>query len=483
MAYLFDNKRSEKDEHTIDLSIKEQAAYYSGGIGKDMTNMMVYTYFMFFLVAIKGLNPTIIGIAFFVARIWDAINDPLMGALVDNTRTRFGKYRPWIAIGTLINATVTIMMFVNISLPNGLNYLYYIGIYIIWGMSYTLMDVPFWSMIPSLATTNNDRNSLSSMTRIFTSLGGTFGLIGGGIFLSTRSFPRESPDSYLYLAIIVGIAFVGLTIPTVLKVREKVVINSPKIKVKEIFATIFSNDQLLVFLLSITIYITGISLTNSFLIYYFTYDLNVKLSTMAIFSVLNGLIPSFLAFIFPLLAKKIGRKNLFISSLSVAIIGFAGLYLMGTFYRGNLILLGIFMNIAYLGHGIFSVLMTVMLSDIVDYGEYKKGKRTDSIIFSMQPFIYKFSTAFAALVLGITLGAIKIPKLDEDSVNVVPISNTGLITIRLMMFALPILFIIASLIVYVKYYKLNEKTHKEIILALDEIRKSNKSNITEADNE
>ena len=106
------------------------------------------------------LNVAFVGSLFLFARLWDAINDPvLMGWVVDNTKTRWGKFRPWILIGTLVNSIIVLFLFWN---PVGhmsetAVYIYCAVFYVLWGMSYTLMDVPYWSMIPSFSSNPDTR--------------------------------------------------------------------------------------------------------------------------------------------------------------------------------------------------------------------------------------------------------------------------------------------------------------------------------------
>lgn len=113
------------------------------------------------------IDTAFVGNLFLVARVWDAFNDPMMGFVVDNTRTKWGKFRPWILIGTVLNAIVLVFMFTK---PSGLEgtgmYIYFSVVYILWGMTYTVMDIPYWSMLPSLSSTKKERDSMSVIPRI-----------------------------------------------------------------------------------------------------------------------------------------------------------------------------------------------------------------------------------------------------------------------------------------------------------------------------
>lgn len=117
-----------------------------GALGKDLCYAMISTYLMIYFTDTVGLAPLFVGNLFLVARVWDAVNDPMMGFVVDNTRSRWGKFRPWILIGTLLNAGILVLLFMGPELSGVAQYAYYSVMYILWGMTYTVMDIPYWSM-------------------------------------------------------------------------------------------------------------------------------------------------------------------------------------------------------------------------------------------------------------------------------------------------------------------------------------------------
>ena len=151
------------------LSAGRKLCFGVGALGKDLCYAMISTFLMIYFTDTVGLNPFFVGNLFLVARVWDAVNDPMMGFMVDNTRTRWGKFRPWILIGTLLNSAIMIFMFRDPGLEGFAQYAYFSVIYILWGMTYTVMDIPYWSMLPSLSSTQKERESMSVIPRIFAS--------------------------------------------------------------------------------------------------------------------------------------------------------------------------------------------------------------------------------------------------------------------------------------------------------------------------
>ena len=132
------------------LSGTEKFGYSLGAVAKDMVYMLSASYVLYYFQDIMGTNAFAMGVILLAARIFDAFNDPIMGVIVAKTKTRMGKFRPWLLIGTITNAAVLYAMFAcppDLT-PSGL-VAYAAVTYILWGVTYTMMDIPFWSMIPA----------------------------------------------------------------------------------------------------------------------------------------------------------------------------------------------------------------------------------------------------------------------------------------------------------------------------------------------
>lgn len=136
-----------------------------GALGKDMIYGMIATFSMIYFTDIIKVAPAFIGTMFFVAKLWDAFNDLFMGMIVDNTRSRFGKFVPWLVIGTLINAFVFVIVFTDFHLT-GVGLCVFASVaYVLWGMTYTIMDIPYWSIIPNLTSDPAERESVSVLPK------------------------------------------------------------------------------------------------------------------------------------------------------------------------------------------------------------------------------------------------------------------------------------------------------------------------------
>ena len=148
------------------LGFKEKFAYGIGAVGKDMVYMLSASYILYYYQDIMGVSAWIMGIILMIARVFDAFNDPLMGVLVAKTKTRWGKFRPWLFIGTLTNAIVLFFMFAAPPSLNGRGLVAYAAVfYILWGVTYTMMDIPYWSMVPAFTESGKERESMSALGR------------------------------------------------------------------------------------------------------------------------------------------------------------------------------------------------------------------------------------------------------------------------------------------------------------------------------
>ena len=153
-------------ENKKGLSGLEKFAYGIGAVGKDMVYMLSASYVLYYFQDIMGVSAIAMGIILLVARVFDAFNDPIMGIIVAKTKTKWGKFRPWLLIGTITNAVILIMMFAAPPSLDAKGLVAYAAVtYILWGITYTMMDIPYWSMIPAFTEGGKEREGLSALAR------------------------------------------------------------------------------------------------------------------------------------------------------------------------------------------------------------------------------------------------------------------------------------------------------------------------------
>ena len=452
------------------LTSREKYSYGIGAYGKDLACGIVYTFLMIYFTDVVGINPAFVGTLFLMARLWDAINDPIMGMIVDNTRSRFGKFRPWIFIGTILNSVVLFLLFRKPDLEGTSLYLYYSVMYILWGMTYTIMDIPYWSMIPTLATTKEDREKISVVPRIFASLGGltvtTF-----GIALVNKLGNGNQIKGFEYFALGIVIIFIISTIVTCINVKEKtqVQVNNEKVNIKQAFNILKQNDQLLVFIGIVLAYNLAMQLAGGAAIYYFKYVAGKEslFSLYSFFKVaeIGGLM------LFPVVTRKIGRQQVFRMATILPMFGLITLFISGLIAPQSILFISVSAVLLNLGSGFLLGSTTVMLADIVDYGEYKLGSRNESIIFSAQTLLVKLASALSVWLIGVGLSLIGY--VAGAAVQ----SNITIIGIRVIMTIIPSIVALVMYVIYKSKYKINGSFHDEILQVIGSRKKVKVLNI------
>ena len=351
------------------LTFREKYSYGIGALGKDLAYAIVSTYLMVYFTDAVGLNPAFVGTLFLVARLWDAVNDPAMGMIVDNTRSKFGKFRPWIFIGTVLNAVVIVFLFRKPDLEGLPLYAYFSIMYILWGMTYTIMDIPYWSMIPALTSSKEEREQVAVIPRIFASTAwlimGTFGLsivkkLGNGNVVK----------GYSSFAVVIAVAFIISAIITCLNVKERVETpkNAEKVSFKQTLNIIRKNDQLVVFIGIVLFMNLIMQIIGGVSLYYFKYVIgNDKLNQ--VFYAFSGLAEIGGLMLFPILTKKIGRQDVFKVGSVLPILGCSMLLVFGIISPKNAAFIAVSGIVLKLGTGMLLGATTVMLADVVDYGQ------------------------------------------------------------------------------------------------------------------
>ena len=444
--------------------------YGVGAIGLDLSYGMFYSYLSYYLSSVLGLQEGFLLLITPLARIWDGINDPMMGTIVDNTRTKHGKYRPWILIGAICNAVVLFLLFTSFGM-SGLPLYIYIGVmYILWGMTNTMADIPYWSMIPSFTSEEKERNLVATVARSFSGIGqGIISILTPKLcpLLSSGITDAKgySASGFSRWAGICGVALVFFALVCVLITKETNVVYGEKKKfsLKQIFNVIKSNDHLVVFIVFAMLSNAGWYLTSSTAVYYFTDALGDP-GLQSTFQLI-GTVGSVLGLlVVPVLTKWFSKRQTYTISLCTAIAGYALMLVTGPILKLNVIIMDVCYILASVGVSSMFVSQTIFLADIVDYGEYKNGERSESITFSMKGFLQKMAYTMQTIVL---FGGLGLMNYNEQITANVGLNDTTKTGIGIICFGVPMLFFLASLIVFRKKFKvygeLADKVHDYII--------------------
>lgn len=450
--------------------LKTALGYGIGAVGLDLSYGMFYSYLSYYLSSVLGLEEGFLLLITPLARIWDGINDPMMGTLVDNTRTKFGKYRPWILIGAVCNAVVLFLLFTSFGM-SGLPLYIYIGVmYVLWGMTNTMADIPYWSMVPSFTSEEKERNLVATVARTFSGLGqGIISILTPILcpILSSGITDAKgySASGFSRWAGICGAALVLFALICVLVTKEKNVVYNEKTKfsLKQIFKVIKSNDQLVVFMIFAMLSNAGWYLTSSTAVYYFT-DALGNPKAQSLFQTI-GTVGSVLGLaVIPVLSKWFTKRTIYSISLVTATLGYALMFITGPLLKLPAIIMDVCYILASVGISSMFVSQTIFLADIVDYGEYKNGTRNESITFSMKGFLQKMAYTIQTIVLfgGLNLMSYNEQITAGNGVNAATKTGIGIIC-----FFVPMIFLTASFAVFRKKFKvygdLADEVHDYII--------------------
>lgn len=451
--------------------------YGSGAIGLDLSYGLFYSFLNTYLTNVLKLSSKFLLILTPLARIWDGINDPMMGTLVDMKMFKKNKYKPWISIGALCNAVVVILLFNNIFKLSGASLMVYSGImYVLWGMTNTLADIPYWSMIPSFTSDPAKRSIISTIARAFSGLGQGIVMIGAPLvvnLVSNTIDPKTQNKTYdavtfNYLSVIVAIGLILFSTLCVTTVKERYT-TKPKEKLSfgKSVKTAVNNDQLLIFMLFAMLSNAGFYMVSGVGAYYF--DVVVgntgKQSMFNVFGAAGSVIGLLLV---PIMLKVTSRRRAYQFSLLLAMIGYAGEFASQKFIPGvgtGLMIMNISNFISQVGTGSMFVSQTVFLADIVDYGEIKMGYRAESVTFSMKGFLQKMAYTLQTIILYASLS---ISHYDGDlHYNNTPMAKNA---ISVMMLVLPFVLMLLSLLVFTFKFKLYGKKMEDITAQVMERR-------------
>ncbi len=452
----------------------QTAAYGIGAVGKDMVYALSATYVMAYYQDILGLSATFVGTILMIARVFDAINDPFMGILVAKTRTRWGRFRPWLFSGTVLNAVVLYALFAAPRMEGVPLMVYFTVIYILWGVTYTMMDIPYWSMIPAITSTPQDREGLSVVGRTCAGVGSAL-IQTGALMLVTALGGGDDPvhqrEGFRWVALIVAVLFVVAEVICCLKVKEHDGERMQTSTIPEMFKALFGNDQAMITVLAILLINGSLYLTSNLVIYFFKYDVGATLAAgsswvdnYTMFTIVGGGCQILgMMVVYPLLRKFLGNTDLFKVALGLAMAGYALILVICLIGQaGNMVLLCVCGALVFAANGILSVLTTVFLSSSVDYGELKTGRREESVIFSMQTFVVKAASGVAVFITGIGLDLIGLTGNSDQEGAIVAQSAQTILGLRLLMTVLPILGLVTAFLFFVKKFVLTDTKVQEI---------------------
>ena len=431
-----------------------------GTIGRDMFYSLESMYLLYFLTEIRKLDDAmlaLVGGVLTVLRILDAFNDPITGVIIDNTRTRWGKFKPWMVIGALVSSLCMLAMFGDLPI-SGTVYVVVFGIsYVLWDIFYGVNDIAYWTQLPALSLDQRSRESMGAFARICANVG-MFSVVVGVLPVTgamTDAMGGDAKKAWFVFAVIVCLLMIGFQMITVFGVKENRTFKEEQsTSLKELGKILFQNDQLFWTAVSMALFMIGYCTTTSFGTYYFKYAYGNE-GMYSIFAAVLGVSQLAALFVFPKVAERISRKKLYTISTVLVLLG----YVVFFFAPVNMIPIAVAGVLLFVGQAFIQALMLMFLADTIEYGQWKLGKRNDSVTFSVQPFINKIGAAIATGVVTVTLIISGINEA-ESAATVTP---EGLFIMKAAMMIFPLIAIVLGYVVYRKKYKIDGEFYERIV--------------------
>ncbi len=454
-------------------------AYACGTFGHDVFYAMLATYFMIFVTSnlfnsgnashdqyMIGIVTTII----LVLRIAELFVDPFIGNIIDKTKTRWGRFKPWVLVGAFVAAITLALLFTDfggLTVSNPTLYLILFAIiYFVMDIFYSAKDVAIWSMIPALSFDSHEREITATVARIGSVFGAnlvTVIVMPVVLYFSVnQNGGAGDPTGWFAFACIGGgIATLGAIILGIGTKEQESALreNKTDTSAKDVFKVLTQNDQLLWTAIAYLVYGIGINIVNNFNLYYFIYVIGdaTKFSGLGVINTIIGLLA---VAAFPVLTTKFSRRKLFFASIAIMTVALVIYAMSGT----NVYL-------ALFGAGLFAlpqplvflvVLMTI--TDSVEYGQLKLGHRDEAVCLCVRPLVDKFAGAVSSGIIGLV--AIWVGM--TGGASAADITQENLFHFQLVMFAAPIVLMIIASFIYRAKVTLTEAEHAKIVAKLEE---------------
>ena len=349
---------------------KQRIGYGVSDFACNLIWQMISLYLLYFYTDVMSLSAKSIAFMFVVTRFIDGGTDLLIGYCIDHTRTRWGKSRPYFLFGAIPFALFAVLAFSvpDISQSGKLIYAYatYIGL----SFTYTVVNIPMASILPSLTTDTQERTALSTTRKFFAFLGST--VVSSTALKLVDSLGKGS-EALGFRIVMIIFGFIGclLFFFTFATVKERINTAAESVSLKESLMSLGKNKPWLIFALNIIFMWTGFFLQTSAIVYYYTAVIGSKELSVTIATIMS-IVPMAANFLVPALAGRMGKRNLYVGSAAIQLAGLVVILFAGI--NHGAILAGAV--VTALGYGMKESIYFSMQADPVDYGEWKTGVNT-----------------------------------------------------------------------------------------------------------
>ena len=432
-----------------------------GTVGRDMFYAFESNAILYFLSDVLSLPLWVFAatsMVLSVLRIFDALNDPITGLIIDNIHSPWGKFKPAILVGGVASVIFYLMLFGNIGTGWGFIILFGVA-YLLWDISYGINDIAYWTLLPALTTDQKQREKNGAFARICANVGMFAIMIGWQPITQAMG---DTPKAWFLVACAMCVFYLGFLCFPLFGVKEdrSIVQSEEKTTLRQMWQAISKNDQLLWTTLAMTLFQVGYCTTTGFAIYYMKYLFGDE-NMYAVLAAVCGVAQLAALGVFPLFSKRFNRRQLYSGATVLVLAG----YLVFFFAEHSLILIAVSAALLFIGQAFIQLLMLMFLADTIEYGQWKLRKRNESVTFSIQPLVNKIGGALSTGIISIALIVSGIKRGEETAAAIGP---AGQATVKAAMFAIPLVMIVAGFFIYLKKYKIDETFYASILRDLED---------------
>ena len=435
------------------VSMQTKLSYGFGSFGKDFSLCVVNTFLFFYLTDVAKVPATIAGVIFLVARVWDTINDFLFALIVTKVNTRWGKYKPWLIAGNFLQCFFLAACFCTHMFEGTTQIVYLAVVYICWGMSYTICDAPFWSLVPCITLDKHEREGLLPYPRFAATIG-NYLAAGLGVYAVALFGQGDDGFGYAVYGLIAGLLAIASALVTCKWTEQNYApAEGETFKLSDAFTIITKNKQFIFFIVIALCFVIGTGVSQSLNLYIYKYCLH-DASLFSVMQLWAGLVTIPSIVFFTVLVRIFSRKLIFALALILpllysGVIAMAGWGMLPVY--PSVVASGIIFGFS---NSIYWILVFIMVADCVDFGDYRLGLRSEIIYYSLHTLVIKCSGAIASAFLGVYLSWI----------NYLPDQEQTQETIDSMLsfYFGATLICVVSLVVYLTVYHLNGDTLDKI---------------------
>lgn len=467
------------------LDNRTKWTYAIGATGRDAAYALVSMYLVNYIqytMRLSAAQFATISAIMAVCLIWDAVNDPMMGIIIENAHFKRGKFRPWVLLGAILNAIMIVLLFTV--RPEGWMFVLFFGVgYLLWGMTFTMNDISYWGLLPSLSSDSGTRNTLVTLMSIFVCVG-QFSVAG----IVPTVIAGNAVNSYRVVALVVAFAFLAFQLLVFFGVRERERKESAhKLGFKDMFRIFRRNDQLIPAGVAMFLFNIGSNLLIIFGYNFFNFEFGYSTAgnLIFIFTVMFGLGTLFSQAMFAAVTKKFSRMQILTCSIILICVGYLMLLSYGYLLPKNVILLNAIGFLIFFCQGMFNMTLIVMINNTIEYDEYKFNERHDSVISTVRSFSVKFAGAvnqgISALVLiisGIYMISQRVSDLEiqvgrgeiasEEALSsangfIAQVTTGQTFILRLGMVVIPMAMLLSCYFILKKKYTLDEAEYDRIV--------------------